>query len=157
MPMTLANTLLAKLNDWRPPERAPLTAAEGGWSATLTADRADVVGCLVWELAVRRTAPAPGGDLKAWAERVAGRPAGLVEPLKVLEVDALRNEALLRSDEPSQRGGDLFYFEVLLRGTSEALVRRYRAWHDPAKKREQVAFALTHEALAKLVDTLTAA
>ena len=154
--MTLANTLLEKLSEWRPPERASLTAAASGWSATLTADRNDVVGCLVWELAVARTAPAGPGGLKAWAERVAGRTTGLVEPLKVLEVDNLRNEALLRSDEPSPRGDSLFYYEILLRGTGAAVVRRYQAWHDPAKKRAQAAFALTHEVLGKLVDTLTA-
>jgi hypothetical protein len=155
--MTLASTLLEKLNEWRPPERASLTASDARWSVTLTADRADVLGCLVWELAVRRTGATPGGDLKAWAERVAGRTTGLVEPLAVLEVDVVRNEALLRSDEPSPRGEGLFYYEVLLRGTDEAVVRRYQAWHDPAKKRQQTAFALTHEVLGKLVDNLTAA
>jgi hypothetical protein len=156
MPMTLANTLLAKLSDWRPPARGSLTAAAAGWSVTLTADRADGLGCLVWELALQRTAPAGGGNLRDRAGRVAARALGLVEPLKVVEVDAVRDEALLRSDGPSQRGDSLFYYEILLRGTGQALVRRYQAAHDPARKREQVAFALTHEVLGKLVDTLTA-
>ncbi|HZT83072.1 MAG TPA: hypothetical protein VFA26_22780, partial [Gemmataceae bacterium] len=72
-----------------------------------------------------------------------------------VEVDAARNEALLRSVEPTRRGDDAFYSELLLRGTRAAELRRYRAAR-PDARREQVAFALTHEALAKVVGDLTA-
>jgi hypothetical protein len=152
--MTLANTLLEKLADWLPPERASLAVGDASGSVRLTADRSDQLGCLVWELAVQRSTP-PGEGLAAWAEQLAGRVTGLVEPLSVYEVDGLRDEALLRSEGPSQRGGRLFYYEVLLRGNGAALLRRYQASHDAATKREQTAFALTHEVLAKLVDDLT--
>jgi hypothetical protein len=157
--MTLENTLLARLTEWRPPpgrESLTVTDPASGWSATVSADRQDALSCLVWELAVRRGASAEGGDLRSWAERLAERTTGLVEPLKVLEVDALRNEALLRSDNPSQRGEDLFYYEVLLRGTREAVLRRFQAWHKAGDRREQVPFALTHEALARVARGLTA-
>src|SRR5262249_22519771 len=99
-------------------------------------------------------APA-GNSLSAWAERVAGRVTGLLEPLKVVEVDAERGEALLRSDQPTQRGEKLFYYEVLLQNTTAASVRRYRALPGNGR-REQVAFALTKEALAKFVADLAA-
>src|SRR5262249_37908973 len=130
-----------------------------GWTALVTADRADVVGCLAWEVALRRDASAAGGprDLRAWAEGAAARGTGLLEALKVHEIDSGRHEALLRSSGPAQRGEQLFYYEVLLRGTTEAAVRRYQAAHDGKERRQQVAFALTHEALAQLVANLAGA
>jgi hypothetical protein len=158
--MTLENTVLEKLAEWHPPAgRHTLTVPDkgAGWSVAVTADRSDVLGCLVWELALRRTAAAPDGEtLRGWAERVVARVVGLLEPLKVHEIDTARNEALLRSDAPLQRGESLFYYEVLLHGASAATVRRYQASHG-GSRREQVAFALTHEALAKFVADLTAA
>jgi hypothetical protein len=157
--MTLENTLLAKLAEWHPPSgRHTLTVPyKAAWAASVTADRSDALGCLVWELAVRRTAEAPAGEtLRGWADRIVARVVGLLEPLKVHEIDAERNEGLLRSAAPAQRGEKLFYYEVLLNGTAAATVRRYQAAHDGGR-REQVAFALTHEVLAKLAGDLTAA
>ncbi len=158
--MTLESTVLEKLAEWHPPAgRHTLTVPGegGGWSVAVTADRSDVLGCLVWELAVRRAGEAPAGEtLRGWAGRVAGRVVGLLEPLKVHEIDAERNEAQLRSAAPLQRGEQLYYYEVLLHGTSAATVRRYQATHSGAR-REQVAFALTHEALAKFAADVTAA
>jgi hypothetical protein len=160
MLMTLDEILLQKLSEWHPPPgRQDLSVADpaSGWAVTLTADQRDVLGCLVWELTVRRTTSATEGSLQAWADRVAARTTGLVEPLTVVEVDTLRDEALLRSNEPSQRGQGLYYYEILLKGTREALVRRYQASHQAGDRREQIAFALTYEVLANLVWTLTAA
>jgi hypothetical protein len=158
--MTLENTLLEKLADWHPPGgRHTLNVPDKGtgWSVALTADRSDVLGCLVWELTVRRSGePLAGQTLRSWAERTAGRVVGLLEPLKVHEIDAERNQGLLRSAAPAQRGEQLFYYEVLLAGCSSATVRRYQASHD-GSPREQTAFALTHEALAKFVADLTTA
>jgi hypothetical protein len=159
--MTLENTLLAKLAEWRPAAgRQTLTVTDpaSGWTALVTADRNDVVGCLAWEVALRRSPDAPGGptDLRSWAEGAA-RAAGLLEPLKVHEIDAERNEALLRSAAPTQRGEHLFYHEVTLHGTREAVLRRYQASPSGAERRQQVAFALTHESLAKCLAGLAGA
>ena len=154
--MSLENTLLEKLADWRPDGRQPLVVPGEPWAVCLTADRSDQVGCLMWELTLRRCPPAASATLQAWAERVAGRVTGLLEPLKLLEVDTLRDEALLRSEEPARRGERVFYYELLLKGRGEALLRRYHGAHHGQARREQVAFALTHEALAKLVADLTA-
>ncbi len=154
--MTLENTVRQKLSDWRPPAgRQELTVVGGGASLTLTADRCEELGCLVWELAVHRTAP-PGETLRAWANRIVQRVTGLLEPLKVLEIDEQRNEGLLRSDKALARGDKLAYTEVLLKGTRDALLRRYQADPNGNGHRKQVAFALTHEALAKLAGDLTA-
>jgi hypothetical protein len=150
--MTLNETLLRKLSEWRPAGagRHSLTHAAGGWSVALTADKADSLSCLVWELTQARTDPAPEGlTLQSWAAAVAARVTGLVEPLTVHEIDAARGEAVLRSTSPSPRADALAYYEVRLHGTDTAEVRRF---HGSRAKpgREQVAFALTHEVLAKL-------
>ena len=152
--MTLTESLLPKLSEWRPAGdgRHSLAVAipEAGWTANLTADRADSLSCLVWELTLARTGDAPDGfALKTWAEGVAKRATGLLEPLRVLEVDAPRGEALLRSDSPAKKGERLAYYEVKLFGTDRAIVRRF-AGSRAESGREQVAFALTHEVLAKL-------
>lgn len=128
-----------------------------GWSAALTADRTDVVGCLVWELTLQRSTRLEGGaaELQEWASRAAHKVNSLLEPLKVLEVDATRGEAILRSQQPTVRGDDLFYFEVLLRDSGSARLQRFKAHRQPDSRREQVAFAMSYDALAKAANDLT--
>ena len=152
--MTLAETLHPRLSDWRPTGDGRHswadTFSDAGWSVRVTADKADTLSCLVWELALDRAADAPEGlTLKAWAGAVASRVAGLMEDLKLLEVDEPRGEALLRSESPAKRGEAVAYYEVKLSGVSSAVVRRYQAVRG-AGGRAQVAFALTHEVIAKL-------
>jgi len=154
--MTLENILRRKLAEAKPASsRHELLFTEDGcpWTVHLVADRRDEWSSVVWELALRRGAPT-GKDLAVWAQDVAGHVSGLMEPLEVIEIDHLRNAGLLRSAKPSERDGSLFYYEVLLQGTSSALVRRYQASSEPGAKRVQVPFGLTNEALAKLADNL---
>jgi hypothetical protein len=159
--MTLDEILYQRLGSWRPPEgRHELTLAEEtpGWAVTIAADRNDEVGSLVWELNLRRVAGAPQRQvpLKDWAGNIAARVTGLLEPLKVIEVDPIQDQALLRSSAASQRGDKLYYYEVRLRGTSEAQVCRYQAKSNNNGPRDQVPFALTHETLIKFIGDLTA-
>jgi hypothetical protein len=159
--MTPNEALLERLGKWKPGDgRQTLLVpdAGSGWSAALTADRADQLGCLVWELTLRRANPPAAGDteaLRAWADRVAARVTGLLEPLQLVEVDAPRQVAMLRSEQPARRGDELFYYEVLLQGAGEARLRRYQASYQPNQRRRQIAFALTHEAIAKVAGDLT--
>ena len=150
--MTLPESLLPELSEWRPAGsgRHELSVPAAGWAVRLTADKADTLSCLAWELALTRTGDAPAGlTLRAWAEGVAARATGLLEPLKLLEVDDARGEALLRSAPPATKGGRVAYYEVRLHGLDRADVRRFAASRAESG-REQVAFALTHEVLAKL-------
>lgn len=160
--MTLNEAVRAKVAEWQLPGAGRQTLLipdeSCGWAVKITADRNDEVGCLLWEVEARRGADAGPGcveALRGWAAQSAERVTGLLETLKVVEVDVQRREALLRSDEPVQRNGALCYYEVLLKDNHEAVLRRYRAWHGD-KRREQVLFPLTHEALAKVVAGLIA-
>jgi hypothetical protein len=153
--MTLENTLLEKLSEWRPkPGRQQLHVADQGWHVTVTADRSDGLGCLLWELNLQRDGSA-GTDVQAWATRAAARISGLMEPLKVVEVDSSRQEAQLRSESPLQRGDKRCYYELLLSGLGTATLRRYQSFNGNGK-REQMTFALTHEVLTKLVGDVAA-
>ena len=159
--MNLAETVLQKIANWRPAgdKRQALLIPDGGsgWAVELQADRCDELGCRVWEMTLRRTrkTEVQALTLQAWADRAAKRVTGLLEGLRVVEVDPGRNEALLRSDTPTSREQRVSYFEILLRGTKSATLRRFRAYQEPGHRREQVSFPLTHEALAKVVTDLT--
>ncbi len=152
--MTLTERLLPELSEWTPTGdgRHSLGVAipAAGWNVQFSVDRADSLSCLVWNMTLTRigTAP-PGSTLRTWAEGIAKRATGLLEPLILLEVDDTRAEAILRSESPATRGQQLAYYEVQLFGLDRATVCRYTASR-AASGREQVAFALTHEVLAKL-------
>ena len=157
--MTLDETLLQKLAEWRfdsGPQTLVVPHPESGVTASVKADCSDRVGCQVWELNLTRPEAVPASaDLKTRAERVAGRATGLREPLRLIEMDAGRDAALLRSAAPQKRGDDVFYYEVELKGGGGAGVRRYQA-STTGGTRKQIAFPLTHETLAKLAGDLAA-
>jgi hypothetical protein len=160
--MKANDSLLNNLAEWRPAGAGPHSfghTLESGWTVAVTAESADTVGCRLTELAASRPAPAQtatGDDLRQWADRITGRVTGLLEPLKLIEVDATRAEAILRSETPANRGKSVEYYEVLLRGRQSATLKRYKAPRSDSGKRRAVPFALTHEAIAKLADDLTA-
>lgn len=148
--MTLTEKLLASLSENAEGGPHTLAVAAAGWEAQVLAERADTLAALVRELILTRTADAPAGlTLRAWADGVATRATGLMEPLRVLEVDDARSEALLRSDAPAKKGERVAYYEVRLSGLTRATVQRFAATRTESG-REQVPFALTHEVLAKL-------
>jgi hypothetical protein len=156
--MNLAETLLAKLAKWRPDSgRHTLDVAhpESGWAVAVDAGQVEHLGSRLWEVALRPLQPAPVADLRGRAEQVADRVTGLLEPLRLVEVDTGRGEAQLRSDRPGSWGDGQFYYEVLLRADGGTSVRRYQAPGTDQPRRQQVPFTLTHEALAKLVTDLT--
>jgi hypothetical protein len=159
--MTLEETVLQKLADWR-------TAGEGrhqlvvphaasGWAVHVTADRQDELSCSAWELVLQRTRDEAGSPRRVgdWAKATATSVTSLLEALCVVEVDERRDEALLRSKEPTKRQESLYYYELLLKGTRQGTVRRFRASHE-GERREQVPFTLTHEAIAKLAADIAA-
>ena len=152
--MTLNDLLLQKLASWRPAlprQTLTLDHADSGWKVEVVADVVETVGAKVWEVALRRTRPAETAvSLADQADRIAARVTGLMEPLRLVEVDTARDVAQLRSTAPAARGEALFYYEVLRHADGATTLRRFQA-AATGPKREQVAFTLTHEAVAKLV------
>jgi hypothetical protein len=152
--MTLENIVLRKLAETKPSsERHNVLVTDGPWTVTVTADRRDDLSSRVWQLELERREAMPGGVV-AWADRIAKNVSGLMETLKVVEVDAPKQEAILRSARPAQKGEDLFYYEVHLRA-ARASLRRYQAAQG-GKARQPIAFAVTNETIAKLVADVTA-
>jgi hypothetical protein len=158
--MNLAETLLGKLADWRPAgegrHSVSIALPEHGWAVGLTADRADSVGCRLTQLEATGAEPVAEDDaaLEAHARRAAGRVTGLLEPLRLVEIDRGRHVALLRSDAPATKGDALQYYEVQFAGRNRVTVERFKANKSGPGGREAVPFALTHEAIAKVVDDL---
>jgi hypothetical protein len=150
--MSLSKELRQNLTDPAQGSGGTVTAAAGPWQATAATPHRDKIGAEITELTVERAAPGPG-TVKSWADSFAGSNTGLLEPLKVQEVDAGRNEALIRSSPPSKEGGGADYYEVKMHGTQKASVKRYRA--EGSGKREDIPFSLTHDSIGKLVDGLT--
>jgi hypothetical protein len=156
--MTLDELLLQKLARWRPDNKEPtldVSDPASGWTVSLTADCVEQVGSRLQELTLSRTLPLAGVDLKTRADLVASQVTGLLEPLRLIEIDAERHIALLRSQDPSQRGEQLFYYELLLQADGRCALRRYQASQQIGTRRQAVSFDLTHDALGKLVDDLT--
>lgn len=154
--MTLENKVLQKLAEAAPKgDRHELTVSAGAWTAHLIYDRRDELSGRLWEVALHRKG-ATDEAVQDRADRIAKRATGLLEALKVVEVDAVKQQALLRSATPTVKGDDLFFYEILLRGAANATIRRFHGSQQIGKKREQTAFALTHESLAKLVADVAA-
>jgi hypothetical protein len=155
--MTLAETIQKSLSEYRPAGAGRQTFAQNlpEWTLTASFDKIETLGGLVWEMELDRTGEAAKGTtLRTWAERSAERVSGLLESLKVYEIDEAHGFAILRSDEPTARGTARTYTEVILKDTAKATVRRYQADTTPGSKRSQIPFAITHESLAKLVEDL---
>jgi hypothetical protein len=154
----LAERILPKVSEWRPAGTGRHSWAEAfpdaGWTVRVTADKTDSLACLAWQIQLSRTAEPPAGlTLAGWAAAIAARVTGLLEPLKVHEIDESRGEAVLRSVAPARKGDTLAYYEILLQGGSTASLARY-VGSKVRPGRQQVAFAITHETLAKLLEDI---
>jgi len=158
--MTLAETLLPKLASWRPAGEGrhgiAIGLPEHGWTVHLTAERVDTVGAVLVEVEATRDTPLPedAPALDSHVRRAAGRATGLLEPLRVVETDRVHNVALLRSDAPPTKGDAVSYYEVKFLGRNRVTLARLHATKGSPAQRKAVPFALTHEALAKVVDDL---
>lgn len=154
--MSLAETLPQKLADWRPDtprQTLSLDDPASGWQAEVQAEHVDTVGASLWELRLNRTRPAAEAvPVAEQAQRISRRVTGLLEPLRVVEVDARADTAQLRSQAPTARGDAVQYYEVMRRGDGSTQVQRYQASRSGG--RDQVPFNLTHEGLGRLVEGL---
>lgn len=155
--MTLENTIRESLAGWRPNGEGPHTRsiAFGDVSVELAAAQCDALAARLWSLRVTRhlSETDSAGDLADRAARLANRVTGLLEPLRVYEVDRLGDRALLRSATPDQSDGATQFHELLLSGRLEAELKRYRV-EAGESKRSAVPYTLTHEVIGKVVRIL---
>lgn len=146
--MILEKTLRQQLSKSEP-GGFPVTC--GDWTVNLVADKRDSLSCALKELSLDRATPIRE-ELAAWATRVAETVTGLLEPLRLVEVDHPLGKALLRSQAPALKDGKALYYELVLErtGRTQASLHRYAGEKNGAK-RQSVAFVLTHDAVVKLV------
>jgi hypothetical protein len=149
--MTLSRRLAAVLDTLDRPDAVPslATASDGRHELSLELTAAGPVG-LAFD-ALNFSAPASteltAEALRAWADRLAARVTYLMEPLVVVELDAVAGEAELRSQSPTARGDRNAYYEVRL--TTAGTLRLSRVVFDAASQ-------LTREVLERLTDDLVA-
>src|SRR5687767_12287311 len=116
MPMTLEKTLRQHLNKAEP---GGFHVSVGDWTVSVFADKCDSLGCALKELALDRPAPVQH-DLETWARGVAKSTMGLLEALRVVEIDGALGKALLRSDVPRVEEGRALYYELVLERTNRS-------------------------------------
>jgi hypothetical protein len=146
----LDEALQRKLADWRPDSPGqPLTVADAGgaWSATVEAEAVDGLGVRLRRLTVRPVTAAVTAPLREQADRLARDVTGLLEPLRVVEVDGGAGSAQLRSRVPAAVTGGVAYYEVDRKSDGTTSLQRYQAGDG---RRQDVPFTLTHEALGKI-------
>jgi hypothetical protein len=152
--MTLESILLRKIAEARTGRagqgRLSLDDPNHRGTVVLDLELCDTLGCRLREIQIVRREPL--ADLAAAARRYADRVTGLLETLTVHEIDTGRQVALLRSDAPAARGEAVAYYEITLT-PSELKLCRWEGSRN-ASGRKQVSFALTNEALFKLVEDL---
>ena len=149
----LDEILLQKLAEWRPDTANPtlsLTDPAGAWSVTLDAEAVETIGSQLRRVSVRPVKAKVTVPLREQADRLARDVTGLLEPLRVVEIDDGAAVAQLRSHAPAQRDGAARYYEVTRHADGTTQLGRYQT--RPAEgKRQAIPFSLTHEALAKIV------
>ncbi len=93
--------------------------------------------------------------LNSWGDRLAGRVTYLLEPLRVLEIDAGGGEVQIRSQTPSARAEERGFYEVRLYKQGRLRMERY-VFDDAARQRRRTPCKFTHEVVERLADDIAA-
>lgn len=107
------------------------------------------------EFATTRRPEWSADELTAWGERIARRVTYLMEPLKVLEIDANEGEVQIRSDAPTPRAELRSYYEIRLGRAGTCRLQRY-VFDETTRRRQRASCQLTREVFERLVDDLAA-
>lgn len=122
------------------------------WKLQATTERLDDIGGRFTELRFSRVGDTTTDDLPNRAQQIANCVTGLLEPLRLIEVDGDQRVAQLRSAKPLQSDSGRQYDEMLVQ-PDQMNFKRYHV--NPEQGREAIPFTLTYEALAKFVDDVT--
>jgi hypothetical protein len=93
--------------------------------------------------------------LNGWGQRLAARVTYLLEPLKVLEIDAGGGEVQIRSQNPSTRADQRGFYEVRLYKHGILRFERF-VFDDATRQRKRTACQFTKEVLERLADDIAA-
>lgn len=157
--MTLTRKIAAALDETSRDQMLPsLVSAEDGpdrLQLELTAIGSIGVAFDSLEFATTRRPEWSAEELAAWGERLARRVSYLMEPLKVLEIDAEAGAVEIRSDKPTPRAELRSYYEVRLGRAGTCRLQR-RVFDEGARRRRPASCQLTREVFERLVDDIVA-
>jgi hypothetical protein len=156
--MSLSRKIAAALADRGAagPSPGPLEISEGPHRLSLSVHSTGSIGVEAEAIDFFAEGPErPLDALRAWADRLAARVTYLMEPLVVLEADALGGEVELRSGRPTPREGTRAFYEARIDRSGHLRITR-QAYRAAERRREAVPFQLTREVLERLADDLAA-
>jgi len=157
--MTLSQKIAAALDGRARGQDAPgsVSVEDGPNRLRLDLTALDSVGVAfdALEFATTQRPEWSSDELSAWGERLARRVTYLMEPLKVVEIDAAEGEVQVRSDDPTPRGGLRGYYEFLLGRAGTCRLHRY-VFDEITRRRRRASCHLTREVLERLVDDIAA-
>ena len=156
--MKTADNLLPKLADGEVLKagqgRVAFETGTSRWTLSYDSDGLDGIGGRFRQLRLDRNAGTSTQPLDVRGAVTAQRLTGLLESIKLVEVDHVRQVAQLRSASPAVRGTARQYYELQIQGADSITLQRYQ-FDSGAGARQAIPFSLTYDALAKLVDDLT--
>jgi hypothetical protein len=134
-----------------------VTVEDGPNRLTLNLTALDTVGVAfdTLEFVATDRADWSSDALRAWGERLAARVTYLLEPLKVIEIDAGGGEVQIRSQAPSTRAQQRGFYEVRLYKQGSLRMERF-VYSDATRERERTACQLTREVVERLADDIAA-
>ncbi len=157
--MSLSRKIAAALDENTIVHAPPCAVAveEGPHRLALNLTALDSVGVAFdsLEFAVAGRPEWSSDALRAWGDRIAGRVTYLMEPLKVLEVDAAGGEVNLRSHGPTARDDRRSFYEVRLSRQGTLRMERW-TFDEASRRRQRIPCQLTREVLERLADDLIA-
>jgi hypothetical protein len=157
--MSLSRKIAAALDENTRVYVLPCTVAveDGANRLTLNLTALDTVGVAFDQLEFVTTDRQDWSSeaLNGWGQRLAARVTYLLEPLKVLEIDAGGGEVQIRSQAPTARADQRGFYEVRLH--KQGILRLERCiFDDAARQRKRTPCQFTKEVLERLADDIVA-
>jgi hypothetical protein len=159
LPMSLSKKIAAALDENTKAYVLPcsVTVEESPNRLTLHITALDTVGlaCTALEFATTSRSEWSSEALKDWGGRLASRVTYLMEPLKVIEIDAEGGEVQIRSQSPTPRADQRGYYEIRLFRQGSLRMERF-ALDEVTRQRRPTPCQLTREVLERLADDIAA-
>ena len=157
--MTLSRKIAAALDENTRAYNLPctITVDDGPNRITLDATALDSVGVAfdALEYAATDRTDWTSAALNAWGEKLARRVTYLMEPLRVLEIDAGGGEVQIRSASPTPRAEARTYYEVRLNRKGTCRLERF-SYDETTRQRRRTPCNLTREVVERLADDIAA-